>query len=305
MNGAITNEKRKKPFLTGERIFLIAMLVFPVVQFAVFYFGVNINSLLLSMQKFVGDEKIFVGFENYSKVFQDLFKNGTLAVQIKNSAILYGVGFITLPLHIFVAYCVWKKLPFSSVFKVILFLPNVISSIVFVSIAKYLIDWGLPTLIGNPGMPSLLDSNTSRGFITVVIFGAWLGFASGMVIYLSSMSSISTDVVEYTKLDPVNFFQEFIYIVIPSIFPTITTFIVMGVAGFFTNYGHLFSFYGGGSTTNQIETLGYRFFVVLAKSPDNSMYPYCSAAGLMFSIVACPLTLLIKWVMEKYGPSED
>ena len=305
MENTIAINKKKKPIVTGERIFLTVMLIFPIVQFAVFYFGVNINSILLSMQKYDKGNLVFAGFENYAKVFDDMFVNGTLAVQIKNSVIMYLVGFITLPLHIFVAYCVWKKLPFSSVFKVILFLPNVISSIVFVSVAKYLIELGLPTLIGNPNMPSLLDTNTNTGFMTVLIFGAWLGFAGGMVIYLSSMSSISIDVVEYSKLDPLNFFQEFIYIVIPSIFPTITTFVVMGIAGFFTNYGHLFSFFGGGSTTNQIETLGYRFFVILAKNPDVSLYPYCSAAGIMFSIVACPLTLLVKRAMEKYGPSED
>lgn len=305
MENMLAVEKRKKSIITGEKVFLFVMLIFPIVQFAVFYFGVNFNSILLSMQKQEEGKLVFAGFENYIKVFEDMFVNGTLAVQIKNSAIMYLVGIITLPLHIFVAYCVWKKLPFSSVFKVILFLPNVISSIVFVSVAKYLIELGLPTLIGNPNMHSLLDTNTNRGFITVLIFGAWLGFASGMVIYLSSMSSISIDIVEYSKLDPVNFFREFIYIVVPSIFPTITTFVVMSIAGFFTNYGHLFSFFGGGSTTNQIETLGYRFFVILAKNPDDSLYPYCSAAGLMFSIVACPLTLLIKWVMEKYGPSED
>ena len=297
----------KKKRFTAKTKFLIVMLLFPMAQFILFYFGVNFNSLLLSIQKYENGKFVISGFEQYVKVFKDIFINGNLSVQIKNSAIMLGVNMlICLPLNVFVAFCVWKKLPFSGFFKVILFLPNVISGIVFVLVARYLLDWGLPTLLGNPDMTSLLNTNSNTGFITVMIFGVWLGFSSGMVVYLSAMSSISIDVVEYSKLEPINFFQEFIHIVVPSIFPTITTYTLTTVAGFFTNYGFLFSFFGGGATTNQVETLGYRFFVILASnSAQPSDYPYCAAAGLFFSMIVGPIVLSIKYMMERFGPSEE
>ena len=51
----------------------------------------------------------------------------------------------------------------------------------------------------------------------------------------------------------------------------------------------------------------YIFFVKVLKSEAASyaQYPYASAAGLLFTVVATPLTLLIKWLLEKFGPRED
>ena len=35
------------------------------------------------------------------------------------------------------------------------------------------------------------------------------------------------------------------------------------------------------------------------------VYPMLSAGGLVMTLIVAPLTLLLKWALEKFGPSED
>ena len=92
---------------------------------------------------------------------------------------------------------------------------------------------------------------------------------------------------------------------LPSIFPTISTFLITGVAGIFINQAGLFDFYGDGAQPISY-TIGYYLFVkVVGGSGGTAEYPYAAAAGLAMTFVAAPLTLLVKYLLEKYGPSED
>lgn len=290
----------------SQTIFLILLLILPTIQFLIFYFGVNFNSILLAFQKVEDGKLVFAGFDNFKEVIGDIFVNGRLLVSVKNSAIQFFINmFIGTPLHIIVAYAVFKKIPLSGFFKIMLFMPNMISSMVFVICGTYLIQDGFPLIFNNPEL-FLLDKYTTSGFWTVFIFGFWLGFAGGLIVYLSAMSSISVDVIEYGKLENMSSVRELWSIVVPLIFPTITTYIVVGLAGFFTNQGMFFSFYGSAPASRPYDTLGYVFFTKIAKSDATiADYPYAAAGGLLFTLIVAPITIITKSLLEKYGPSED
>ena len=94
--------------------------------------------------------------------------------------------------------------------------------------------------------------------------------------------------------------KEFFHITLPSVYPTITTFIVVGVAGIFTNQFHLYSFYRGGAP-NELWNLGYYLYAETQKvTAANSMaeYPLLSAIGLLITVVVIPLTFIVKGLME-------
>ena len=300
-------------FILLKNLFLFLFLLIPTVQFLIFYVGVNFNSLLLSIQeyKIVDGRGAFVitGFQNFEKVIQDLFVNGRLTVALKNSGIQFLFTLVLgIPVHVMVAYVVFKEVPFGGFLKIMLFMPNMISSLLFVVSFRYLVGTGLPILLDDPLLQLLSESNRSS-FWVVLLFGQWMSFANGLIIYLSAMCSISTDIIEYGQLEPMNTVQELWYVIVPSIFPTITTYLVVSVAGFFTNYGYFVSFFntqsGIMSAGKQYDTLGFFFFVVLLGNGALSDYPYASAAGILFTVVAAPLTLIVKSLLEKYGPSED
>lgn len=295
----------------GNSVFLFFFLLFPVVQFLIFYVGVASNTLKLAFQIFKPESQSYsFSLETFSNVFKDFFVNGEMSLLVKNSAIQFITGLlIGMPFQVMVAYCVFKKVPLASAYKIILFLPNIISSLVFVICGRALIQRGLPVLLGNPEL-RLLDRYSSSSFYSVLIFGMWMSFANGLIIYLSAMCGISKDILEYGELEQMSSFKEFWYVVLPSIFPTIITYIIVAIAGFFTNYGHFYSFYGGeGGAKQEFSTLGFYFFVKVAGGrntvPYKGDFPFVAAAGILFTAIVAPITLLTKHLLEKYGPSED
>lgn len=298
-------------------IFLFIFLLFPTVQFLIFYVGVNFNSLLLSIQEYqVVDNRgqyVITGFDNFVKVFENIFINGELLTAIKNSAIQFIVGLVLgIPVHVMVAYVVFKEVPLGGFLKIMLFMPSMISSLVFVSTFRFLVQEGAPIIFEDEMLALLLQGRSYDDFWLILMFAQWMNFSNGLIIYLSAMCSISTDIIEYGQLEPMSTIQELWYVIIPSIFPTITTYLVVSIAGFFTNYGYFVSFFrvntdGGMSLGgNMFDTLGYVFFVGLLNGDQGlEFYPYASAAGIVFTLIAAPLTLLVKHLLEKYGPSED
>ena len=178
-----------------------------------------------------------------------------------------------------------------------------ISSIVFVLIMRFFLDYVIPVLIGNPDMPSLL-LNADTSFYTIVIYGLWIGLASGLVVFLGAMSGIDDELMEYSRFEGVGAFKEFTTIVIPMIFPTVITYIMAAIAGYFTNQSYFYAFYST-SLESRDYTLGYYFFVMVVRSNSYADFPYASAAGLVFTIVLVPITLTVKYLLEKYGPRTD
>ena len=63
------NRKKRK-----DLIFYCCLLFLPILQFCVFYIGVNANSLLLAFKDYSDGPAKFVGFDNFERLFYD-FKN--------------------------------------------------------------------------------------------------------------------------------------------------------------------------------------------------------------------------------------
>ena len=88
-------DKRKQ-----DLIFYVVMLAIPMLQFAIFYIGVNFNSFLMSFQKFDEASKEFVFldfanlFDNFARVVRALTMETVFSYAFKNSLISYFVSLI-------------------------------------------------------------------------------------------------------------------------------------------------------------------------------------------------------------------
>lgn len=309
-NGAKLLKKKKK---RGAKIFYWSVLALPLLQFCIFYIGVNVNSLLLSFKEYTvadGFQWLDFGelFANYKQFFVEVANNEVLKYCFENSFVvwLFTVLLIT-PISILFSYYIYKKRTISGFFKVMLFLPTIIPGIVLVLMYKYFVDGGIPTLLEkwfNVRVLGLLY-NPDTAMMMIVIFLMLTGFGTGMLLYTGAMSRIDNSLIESCKLDGANAWREIWHIILPSIYPTITMQMVFGIATFFTSQAALYSFYGIGADP-QNYTIGYWLFLKVATdSSSYTEYPYASAAGIAFTLVAAPVTLLVKWAMEKFGPSED
>ena len=295
----------------GKTIFYWTILAFPLLQFVIFYIGVNLNSFALAFQSFdiYSDGLQFVGFDrllvNFKAVFQMFHEADYLLKAFGNSIIAYLVGlFVGLTLALLFSYYLYKKFFMSKFFKVILFLPFIISSIILVIIYKYFVENAIPAFIlqlFGKEIEGLL-SNPNTEFITVLFFSIWTGFGIQTLIYGSAMSDISNDIVDAAKIDGVTPMREFLFIDIPIIAPTIAVFVVSSTATIFVNQMNLFSFYGAQAANYDIWTIGYYMYQGITVAPLAD-YPYFAAFGLVMTMITIPITLIVRRLMNKLDPN--
>lgn len=296
-----------------SRVFYLGFLFLPLLQFCIFYVGVNVNSFILAFRKISSVEGsvgrytygwTFANFANWftdNNEFQQLWQ--TLKISLKSYAISLVIG---VPLGLFFAYYIFKKLPGAMFFRFMLFLPSIIASIVLVTIFKYFTDYVVPDMLGAVGIKTTekLLSGKAR-YATVMFYNLFVSFGTTVLLYSNKMASIPPEIIEAAELDGAGATREFFSVVLPQTFSTLSIFLVAGVAGLFTNEINNFSFF---NTTWKPDTatLGFLMYFRTQKAKgDVSQYPPLAALGLMMSAVAIPLTFLVRWLLKEFGPSED
>lgn len=289
--------------------FYILLMAFPVIQFLVFYIGVNAKSIMMAFQK-IDDANHTTTWtmDNIRNAFQMMTENpqmlSILSVSLVSYLLTNGIG---IPLALFFSYYIYKKMPLHGFFRVILFLPSIISSIVLATIYQFFVERAIPVAFSqffDIKMEGLMV-NSESCYAFLVFYNILIGFGTSVLMYSNSMSGISNELVGAAQLDGASVFQEFWHVTLPMVFPTLMTFMVAGVATIFTNHFNLFSFFGE-NAPDAVQTYGYYLYVEAKKGlQSRSAYPLLSAMGLLMTVVVVPVTLLVKHLLEKHGPSED
>ena len=106
------------------------------------------------------------------------------------------------------------------------------------------------------------------------------------------MNQVDTSVVEAGILDGVNTFQEIFHIVIPGIFPTLSTLIIFDFVGLFGSSGPILLFTAGEYKTNTIS------FWIYSMVLNSGSYNYAAALGLLCTMIGAPIALLIKRLLS-------
>ena len=227
---------------------------------------------------------------------------------------------VALPLAILFSYYLYKNRFLHKFFKVILFLPQIVSGVVFAmittlfigAIEMVLIKNGSVTSAFNPFGNSPLLAN--QRLVALIIFTVWMSFGVNVLLFSGAMANINPSLVEAAELDGCNVIQEFFHVTIPSIFPTIVSFTIVTVSGIFVNQMFLMEFAQAVGT--DCYTIGYYLYYQAKNSslggPDlgglydlttTQPFPVLSALSLLITIVLLPATLLIKKALNKLGPS--
>ncbi|MBR2871202.1 MAG: sugar ABC transporter permease [Clostridia bacterium] len=312
-------------------IFYCIMLIWPVIQTSLFYFYVNFNTFALAFQEvdFGGATHGFT-LNNFSIAWNELIVGQI--TYILNSLKFFAIDFpIALVLALTFSFYIYKKYPGAGLFKTMLFMPSLLSGLVFCILFKYLSSYGyqeirclldsLPVTATNRQAYTPLLEGVDTAMPTVIFFNIWISFGSNILLYSGAMSGIDESVVESSKLDGANLLQEMFHITLPLIFPTIISLVVVSLTGVFTNQLSLVSLFGetfpNEDVKERIVTVGYKMFIYakhLTTASQTNMDMFgsgyydageLSAYGLAVSVVIIPMVLGIRKLMKKYGPSTD
>ena len=300
---------KSKTMRKRDFIFYLLLLALPLLQFIIFYIGVNFNSILLAFKNIdptTGKES-FIGFENFKRVFFDWKTMPLFDYAFKNSFYIYVLGLIiSVPFAIVFSFYIYKKMVCSQIFRVLLFMPSIISPIVLTTMFSLFVESGIPEFIkiitDAQSAPIGLLANPDTTFSTLFLYSMFFGFGTTTLLYVGAMTNISESIVEAAKLDGCGLIQELMHITIPMIYPTLSVFLVTGIAGIFTNQLNLFSFYGK-EAEHRYYTMGYYLFVNAMDTTNMYSYPYLSAMGLIITLIVAPITILVHKVLSHFDPA--
>lgn len=293
-----------------KHLFVYSVLIYPLIIFAIFWVGINLNSILMAFQRLdaTGKPVDFVWFDNFKRFFELLGRSSsdiTIRTALGNSIKNYTIGLIGFPIAFLISYCLYKKVRFYKVYRFVVLIPQVVSGFVLTLVFHKFVENALPSLMqqwfGVKDFPNMLD-DPRYTYGTTLFFGIWSGLASTILIFTSSLNSIDRSIIESAQLDGANFFQELWFICLPLIGGIVGTSIITSISGIFTAEGALVAFWEFGCPP-EVVNMGYYFTQQVMLNQNNySVFPMLSAMGLVFSLVTIPLVYLTKWLVNKVVP---
>lgn len=162
----------------------------------------------------------FIGLANYKEIFTSArFGNALKNTIILTVFISVCENVMALALALIVDNVRWGKNVFRSAF----YLPVLISGIVSGFIWKIMYNYNFGTfntILKNIGLEDARQDwlgNTSLTLIMIGLVLIWKGAGYYMIIYLASLQSVSTDLLEAAQIDGATAMQRFRHITIPMI----------------------------------------------------------------------------------------
>ncbi len=291
----------------GKLIFYICLIIFPIVQFIIFYGIVNFRSILFAFQDYTTEKDFVWSFGNFKDIFVATETNVDPPYVLRaalNSILVYFFRLVTgTGLGLVFSNYIYKKCLGHKVFQIMLFLPQILSAVVMAIVLRATVELS----VLNEILPTTISLENNR-LLSGMMFTFWTGYGVSVLMYTSAMSGIDTSIVESAQLDGISPIKEFIFITLPSIYPTIVSFLVIGLAALFVEQEHIYTLFGNNGYLSGKESMTMGYYLYYKAQSQGIHYPtygYLSALGILLSAITIPITFGAKKLLTKYGPSVE
>ena len=302
----VKDKIQKRLIRKQQIVFIIVMLFIPIAYWLFHWIYINGSTILMAFKNRQGEWTL----NNFVSVKNLLITNwgeSTLSRSIWNTVRTFFFNeCIGVPISLTVSYFIYKQVRGFKVFRVIFYLPHIISGIVLVTAFKCLLSplGPIPALCEKMGIhlpeQGLLHT-VSTATPTIIFYLIWT-HACGNILFYSAMSRIPPDLIEVGQLDGLGLFKELIYVVLPLIWPTLSTTLILDLTGVLNAGGPVLLF-GVNDVIKRAHasTLPYWFFAQVYDGGVAGIgtYGLMSCVGLCFTAISVPFTLFIRWVLNK------
>ena len=207
----------------------------------------------------------FVGLDNYVRILGD---------DIFHKAVWHNLVFILLslvtqlPLALFCAILVGRRLRGRTFFRMVYFLPFVLSEVVTGLIWSFiyhprggLLNWVLSLLFPTWEPPSWLGTPNLLVLICIFVVINWKYFGYHMILYVAGLQNIPAEIEEAAQIDGASGWQVIRQIVLPLLAPTIRLTIYLAVLGSIQLFDLVWVMTQGGpaNASNTMATYMYQF----------------------------------------------
>lgn len=279
--------------------FIFTCVAPAVILFAIFMVVPTFNVFRLSLyqRSTFNPNEVFIGLKN----FQMLMKDANFIRSMQNMLLLIVMVtvFTMATALVFAGILTREKLKGQDFFRIVFYIPNILSVVVISGIfsAIYDIDRGLLNSILNLfGKEGILWKGEEHVIMSLVIAMVWQAIGYYMVMYMASMSAVPGSLYESAGLDGADRITQFFQITIPLIWTnirtTLTFFIISTI-----NMAFLFvsAMTGGGPNNASNVALLYMY----NQKNLGGGYGYAMAIGVVIFLVSFGLSALVNKVTER------
>lgn len=299
-----------------DALFIYGFLAWPILHFFVFWVCMNFGTFVDSFFEIMADgtTRRFVGFDNYAEIIRIIFGQKDRGIMnyhgVLNSLTLIPLSLlINLPITILFAYGIFKKVPLYNSFRIILFLPAIISSVVLCLAFRLSLDNSSGIIIrlikavglGGDGSQANTGIIPVGGFLgnektmwgTILVFSIWTGVNGNLIYFSSAMARLPESVFESAELDGATQLRQFGSICVPLIWPTITTMSITLVAGVFSWMMPSLLLTDGAPRST---TIGLMISLSVKNDKNNTVI---SAFGVLVAVFGGAIIMTFRYLMEK------
>jgi raffinose/stachyose/melibiose transport system permease protein len=282
-----------KPHAIRDRLSSLAFVIPALALFAVFVaYPIFYNFQASTLDWNGASEGIFVGFDNYVRLFQDEVFVKTLV----NSALWIPLTIIPQAVvGLALALVLDQPLRGRNVYRAILFIPAILSPVVVGIVWSQILDPNRGTLAAIADQTGLdfLKFNylgdPSTAIFTVMGVNIWMFTGFSMLFYLAGLQLIDHSLLEAAKIDGANFFQRTVHIVVPLLKTTHLTLLLLGIIGSLKTFELVYVMTTGGPyhATEMLPTYAFK------QGFQTHEVGYASAISVALLIIAVGASLLM------------
>jgi multiple sugar transport system permease protein len=266
--------------------------------YAAFLLGPTLFAFWLSFHSWDGiSEKEWVGAQNYT----DLIDDAAFTAAAENT-VIYVIAslFVLCPLALMLAVVLNSRIVrFRDVFRVVYFIPIVVSPIVISIMFTLVFDrnFGLLNAVWNgvfgfEPIPWLSSPTWAKVAIIIVLIWRYTGYI--MIFFLAGLQGIPADLYEAARVAGANSWQEFRYVTLPLLKPVVAFMAIVILIGAAQIFEEPFILTGGGPADSTLSVAQF----VYREGLTNIRLGYASAASVVLFAAIFVMTLLMLRVFK-------
>lgn len=286
-----------------KKAFIVTCVAPAVILFVIFMIIPTIKVFNMSLYKWGGfsNTKQFVGLQNFKLLMEDAnffrsFQNTILLITL--------VTVVTMAFAlVFAAILSREKIVGQNFFRIIFYIPNILSVVVISAIFSAIYDPNngllnsiLAVFRGKDADPILWMGDQKLVIYSLVIAMIWQAIGYYMVMYMASMASVPESLYESAKLEGASRVRQFFDITLPLIWTnirtTLTFFVISSI-----NLSFLFvkAMTNGGPDGATEVFLSYMY----KQAYTNSSYGYGMAIGVLVFTFSFALSAIVNAVTKR------
>ena len=277
----------------------IILLIIPVLIYSLFFVYPIGYTIYLSFMKWNGMasvSKIFVGLQNYSTLFsQEVFRHSLV-----NAVVFMIVSLIVIfPISFMLALLVSSRTKINAFLRTAYYIPTLLPMAATGMMWMFMLAYNggaINEIVKKLGIaPQDWLGNPVRAIWIVALVNAWMFIGSNMLIFVTGITNVPSDMLEAAIVDGASPLQRIIHITIPNMKETFKVFLTSAIAGSIKVFDIIYVMTDGGpgTATDVPATLMYDQAFLSGR------FGYASSIGVVIIILSLLITFALNFFLDE------